>query len=167
MCNDHNAARHHTKFALRAALRKARRPSRYATQRRAFVQRRTKKENHAATSNETSRTRIHRLNASDVRYEGGVAACALGVEGSWQPSAAGARRRAGVVFFPVGRGQALPPSAWLSPRHFSPSRFLSCVPFLRHAVGSWAAGVLRCVTWPRGQGAWHQTRRLKADSHHN
>jgi hypothetical protein len=28
----------------------------------------------------------------------------------------------GVVFFSVGRGQAPPPSAWLSPRHFSPSR---------------------------------------------
>ena len=80
------------------------------------------KKNHAAPSNETSRTRIHRHNASDVRCEGGVAACALGVAGSWQPSAAGARRRAKVVFFFVGRGQAPPPSAWLSPRHFSPSR---------------------------------------------
>ena len=48
--------------------------------------------------------------------------------------------------------------------------FLSCVLFSRHAVGSWAAGGLRCVTWPRGQGAWHQTRRLSEDGggvHHS
>ena len=42
--------------------------------------------------------------------------------------------------------------------------FLSCVFFFtRHAAGAWAAGGLRCVTWPRGQGAWHQTRRLSED----
>ena len=50
--------------------------------RRAFVQRRTKKKNHAALPSDTSRTRIHCHNASDVRCEGGVAACALGVAGS-------------------------------------------------------------------------------------
>ena len=40
---------------------------------------------------------------------------------------------------------------------------LLCVLFLRRAAGSWAAGGLRCVTWPRGQGAWCQTRRLGKD----
>ena len=29
--------------------------------------------------------------------------------------------------------------------------------------GSWAAGGLRCVAWPRGQWAWRQTRRLIED----
>ena len=132
----------------------------HATQRRAFVQRRTKKKKHAAPSNGTSRTRIHRHNASDVRCEGGVAACALGVAGSWQPSAAGARRRAGVVFVFVGRGQAPPPSAWLSPRHFSPSR----VSFMRAFFAPCCGFVVRgrpvaCAVWRGREANGHGARR--------
>ena len=41
-----------------------------------------KKKNNAAPPNFTSRTRINRHNASDVRCEGGVAPCTLGVAGS-------------------------------------------------------------------------------------
>ena len=40
-----------------------------------------KKKNSAAPPNGTSRTRTNRHNASDVRCEGGVASCALDVEG--------------------------------------------------------------------------------------
>ena len=45
----------------------------------------------------------------------------------------------------------------ISPRRFPLSRlFYACVLLcVGHAVGSWVAGGLRCVTWPRGrQGAW-------------
>ena len=121
-------------------------------QRRAFFNAAQKK-NSAAPPNCTSRTRIHRHNASDVRCEGGVAACALGVAGSWQPSAAGARRRAGVVFFFVGRVHAPPPSAWLSPRPHFPSRvsfmrafFASCCVLVRRP----AACAVYVADRPRG-----------------
>ena len=42
----------------------------------------TQKNNHAAPSNDTLRTRIDRHNASDVRGQGGVTPRALGVAGS-------------------------------------------------------------------------------------
>ena len=48
MWKHRNTARHHGKYALRTALRKARRPPRHATPRRAFVQRHTQKEKRRA-----------------------------------------------------------------------------------------------------------------------
>ena len=149
MWKDRNTARHHGKFALRAALRKARRPSPHATSRRAFVQRYTQKNiKNATSSNATSRTRINRHNTSDVRCEGGVTPCALGVAGSWRRSAAGARRRRG------GRSSFRPSSARTAPfcvaittSTFSESR-LSYAPFFRAmlcARAARAADGLRCV----------------------
>ena len=114
-----------------------------------------KKKNHAAPPNDTSRTRIHRHNASDVRCEGGVAACALGVAGSRQPSAAGARRRAGVVLFFVGRVNAPPPSAWLSPRpRFPRSRVSFMRAFFASCFGLFVRRPAACAVYvadrPRG-----------------
>ena len=87
----------------------------------------TPQNKNAAPSNGTSRTRINRHNTSDVRCEGGVMPCALGVAGSWRRSAAGARRRTGVVLLFVRRVHAPPLSAWLSPR----PRFSSRVSLMR------------------------------------
>ena len=59
----------------------------------------------------------------------------------------------GSYFFSVGRGQAPPPSAWLSPRHFSPSRvsfmrafFASCCGF----VGGRRLALCDVAERPRG-----------------
>ena len=95
------------------------------------------KKNHAAPSNETSRTRIHRHNASDVRCEGGVAACALGVAGSWQPSAAGARRAGVVFFFGRSRADTAPFCVVITTALFAESRFF-------HAC------FFRVMLWVRG-----------------
>ena len=71
----------------------------------------------------------------------------------WRASAAGARRRAGVVFFSVGRVHAPPPSAWLSPRPHFPSRvsfmrsfFASCCVLVRRP----AACAVYVADRPRG-----------------
>ena len=140
---------------------KARRPPRHATQRRAFVQRRTKKKTtpRPQTKHRGQGSIATTRATCDVRAELRLVHWAWRGRGS--PSAAGARRRAGVVFFSVGRGQTPPPSAWLSPRHFSPSRvsfmrafFASCRGFVGGRRLSSISSGLRCVTWPRrGQGA--------------
>jgi hypothetical protein len=109
-------------------------------QRRAFFNAAQKK-NSAAPPNCTSRTRIHRHNASDVRCEGGVAACALGVAGSWQPSAAGARRRAGGrILFRRSRAGTAPFCVAITTALFAESRFF-------HAC------FFRVMLWVRGRPA--------------
>ena len=65
------------------------------------------------------------------------------------------------------------PSAWLSPRHFSPSRVSFMRAFFASRcgfVGGRRLALCDVATWPRGQGAWHQARRLSEDEggvHHS
>ena len=76
----------------------------------------------------------------------------------------------GRILFRRSRADTAPFRVAITTALFAESRLFYACFFLRHAVGSWAAGGLRCVTWSRGQGAWRQTRRLSEDGdgvHHS
>ena len=109
----------------------------------------------AAPTNDTTRTRIDRHNTSDVRREGGTTPCALGVAGSWRPSAAGARRRTG-----GGRSYFRPSNAHTAPICVTTTTatfYESCLchaHFFRAVLCARAAagGLLRCVHGREAKG---------------
>ena len=114
----------------------------------------TQKNNHAAPSNDTLRTRIDRHNASDVRGQGGVTPRALGVAGSLVTAQ---RRRStaahwGHSYFRPSNACTAPFRVAITTALFAESRFFHACFFRVMLWVRAAAGGLRFVMWPRGQG---------------
>ena len=112
-------------------------------QRRAYLFNGTQKKNHAAPSNDTSRTRINRHNTSDVatcdaRAESRRVHWAWRGRGSPVPSKHDGELGSFLFSSVEGRHRTLPRGYHHGT--FRQVAFLSCVLFSRHAVDSWVAG---------------------------
>ena len=144
-------------------MRKARRPPRHATQRRAFVQRRTKKRTtpRPQTAHRGQGSIATTRATCDVRAELRL------VHWAWRGRDSPAPQEhdggLGSYFFSSVECTHRPLLRGYHHGHISRVAFLSCVLFSRHAACSCGGRRLALCTWPTGQGACCQTRRLSED----